>query len=147
MILQSRKSFLFDENKPWNKTVNPRFDVAMGSFDGAECCDMVGLYLLSCLQPLNLNIGLYRDDALGVLKMTPRQAELKKKEICNIFKSNNLSITIEVNLKIVNFLDITLDLNTGIYKPYMKPNDNPTYIHTKSNHPPAIIKNVSEAVN
>ena len=68
-------------------------------------------------------------------------------KICKIFKANKLSITIEVNLKVVNFLDITLDLNSGVYKPYMKPNDNPIYIHTKSNHPPAIIRNIPESVN
>ena len=138
VILQSRKSFLFDKKQPWNKTTNPCFDVGMGSFDGAECCGIDSLYLLSCLKPLNLNIWLYRDDALGVLKMTPRQADLMKMKICKIFKANKLSITIEVNLKVVNFLDITLDLNSGVYKPYMKPNDNPIYIHTKSNHPPAM---------
>ena len=115
IILQSRKSFLFFKGTPWNKSNNPGFDITMGSFDGAECCEIVGLYMLSQLQPLNLNIGLYRDDALGVLRMTPRQAELCKKEVCKIFQKNKLSITIEVNLKVVNFLDITLDLNSGFF--------------------------------
>ena len=147
IILQARKSFLFSGNTPWNKTQNPDFDVGMGCLDGAECCELVGLFLLSCLKPLNLNIGIYRDDALGVLAMTPRQAELKKKEICRIFKQNNLSITIEVNLKSVDFLDITMDLNSGVYKPYMKPNNTPMYISKKSNHPPAITKNIPSAVN
>ena len=79
--------------------------------------------------------------------MTPRQAEICKKEVCKIFKTQNLSITIEVNLKIVNFLDITLDLNSGVFKPYMKPNNSPQYINKKSNHPPSIIKSIPEAVN
>ena len=95
----------------------------------------------------NINIGLYRDDALGVLRMTPRQAELCKKEVCKIFQKNKLSIPIEMNLKVVNFLDITLDLNSGVFKPYMKPNNSPQYINKKSNHPPAIIKSIPEAVN
>ena len=89
VILQSRKSFLFDKKQPWNKTTNPCFDVGMGSFDGAECCGIVGLYLLSCLKPLNLNIGLYRDDALGVLKMTPRQADLIKKKFVKYSRQTN----------------------------------------------------------
>ena len=58
IILQSRKSFLFFKGTPWNKSNNPGFDITMGSFDGAECCEIVGLYMLSQLQPLNLNIGL-----------------------------------------------------------------------------------------
>ena len=58
--------FLIDQNIPWNKTQNYQFDVGMGSFDGAECCELVGLYLLSKLQHLNINVGLYQGDALGV---------------------------------------------------------------------------------
>ena len=77
---------------------------------------MVGLFMLHLLTQLNLNQGIYRDDALVACKLRPRQVELKKKEICRIFKENNLSITIEANLKVVNFLDVTLDLN-------MKPNN------------------------
>ena len=40
-----------------------------------------------------------------------------------------------------------MDLNSGIFKPYMKPNDSPLYINKKSNHPPSIIKNIPAAVN
>ena len=47
IILQSRKSFLFYKDTPWNKSNNPDFDITMGSFDGAECCEIVGLYMLS----------------------------------------------------------------------------------------------------
>ena len=72
---------------------------------------------------------------------------VKKKEICRIFKELKLSITIEVNVKVVNFLDMTLDLNEGIYKPYMKPGNTPLYIHRKSNHPPSITKNIPSAIN
>ena len=118
IILQVRKSFLFNNITPWNKKQNSEFDVGMGCFDGAECCNLVGLYILSSLQHLNLNLGLYRDDGLGVTCMTPRQAELTKKEICKIFKQNKLSITIEANLKVVNFLYITLNLKSGVQTLY-----------------------------
>ena len=60
--------------------------------------------------------------------MTSRQAELTKKKICEIFRKENLAITIPVNLKVVDFLDIPLDLNTGLYMPYIKPNDTPSTI-------------------
>ena len=45
----------------------------------------------------------------------------------------------------VDFLDITLDLRTAIYKPYKKPKSDLTYIHKQSNHPPTIIKNLPKA--
>ena len=44
------------------------------------------------------------------------------------------------NSKVVNFLDVTLDLNTGIFKNFMKENDTPVYVNVKSNHPPTILK-------
>ena len=38
----------------------------MGSFDGAETCELVGSFLLSQFQHLNINVGLYRDDGLAI---------------------------------------------------------------------------------
>jgi hypothetical protein len=147
IILHSKKTFLFDKNQPWCKKGQSNCDVGMGSFDGAETCELVGLYMLNLLKHLNLNQGLYRDDALTACSLRPRQIEMKKKEICKIFKDNNLSITIEANQKVVNFLDVTLDLNSGEYKPFMKPNNKIQYIDKGSNHPVSILKNIPAAVN
>ena len=47
----------------------------------------------------------------------------------------------------VDFLDVTLDLNSGIYKPYTKPNSTLQYVHFNSNHPPNIIKNIPLSIN
>ena len=44
MIMQCRKSFLFSDSQPWKKVGNNNFDVPMGCFDGAEICELVGLY-------------------------------------------------------------------------------------------------------
>ena len=86
---------------------------------------LVGLYLLSQLVDIIPApfIGLYRDDGLAVSHATPRQIELMKKKICQVFQKNGLQITTEANAKVVNFLDVTLDLRAGTYKPYMKEND------------------------
>ena len=46
MIMQCRKSFLFCDGEPWTKVGAENFDVPMGSYDGAEICELVGLYLL-----------------------------------------------------------------------------------------------------
>ena len=86
-------------------------------------------------------------DGLSVTNKTPRQTEFIKKQIIDIFKQNNLRITIEANKKVINFLDITLDLQSGIYKPYMKPNNTIQYVHALSNHPPNILKNIPDSVN
>ena len=50
IIMHARKSLLFDKNSPWSKNDSANtFDVTMGSFDGAEVCELVGLYILSIL--------------------------------------------------------------------------------------------------
>ena len=59
------------------------FDVAMGSFDGAEICVLVCLFLLDRLASVlgKENVGLYRDDGLAVLrnKSSPTMERAKKK--------------------------------------------------------------------
>ena len=144
--MQTKQSLLYNDQTAWCKK-NSNFDVTMGSFDGAETCELVGLYMLSQLEKLGINIGLYRDDGLATCNKTARETENIKKEICKIFKENKLNITIEANKKIIDFLDITMDLRTGVHKPFMKPNNTPLYVHNKSNHPPNIIKNIPESIN
>ena len=51
-------------------------------------------------------------------------------------------MTICTNLEIVNFLDVILNLRKGTFEPYKKENDTPIYIHTSSNHPSPIIKQI-----
>ena len=120
----------------------------MGNYDGAETCELVGCYLLAQLKQIpGIEIGLYRDDGLAILNQTPREVEKAKKQICQVFTNKNLKVTVEANKKIVNFLDVTLDLNTGKFKPYSKPSSTPLYVHSQSNHPPNIIRNIPEAIN
>ena len=148
-VINSKHSLLFSKRQPWEKrNLTSNFDVTMGSYDGAETCELVGCYLLSQLKQIpGIEIGLYRDDGLVVLNQTPRQIEKAKKQICQIFANNNLKITVDANKKVVNFLDVTLDLNTGKFKPYSKPSTTPLYVHSQSNHPPNILRNIPVAIN
>ena len=74
------------------------FDVTMGSFDGAETCELVGSYLLNHLpRGIKNHVGFYRDDGLGAFQLTPRRIEGIKKDICKVFSDNGLKITIEAN--------------------------------------------------
>ena len=118
----------------------------MGSFDGAELCELVGLYILHILGEKygKHRIGLYRDDGLACFGYTSGpQADRIRKDFIKIFKEDfDLSITCETNLKAVNFLDVTLNLTTGKYQPYNKPDNNPLHINILSIHPPNIIKNL-----
>ena len=110
----------------------------MGCLDGAEVCEIVGLYLLDKVSVLlsKDNAGLYRDDGLGVVNdANGLKLNRLRKDIIAIFKSEGLSITIETNLIETDFLDVIFNLHTGKYFPYRKPNNDPLYINIHSNHP------------
>ena len=111
-------------NDAWIKnTKNPMFDVSMGSYDGAEVCELVGLYLLERLSSLisKDQIGLYRDDGLAVVNHSSGpQLDRLRKDIISLFKSEGLSITIETNLTETDFLDVSLNLKNGTYSPPYK---------------------------
>ena len=151
VIKHARKSLLFYNDKTWVKNNDQSlFDVTMGSYDGAEICELVGLFMLNKLAQRfgGDNVGLYRDDGLLLLKGTGgRQAELARKQLHETFKKFNLRITAEINYHTVNFLDVTLDLKEERYIPYRKPNNDPLYIDSRSNHPPCIIKQLPVSIN
>ena len=57
------------------------------------------------------------------------------KKLQSLFKRKGLQIL--MNLKVVNYLDVTFNLND---RPYRKPNDGKNYIQMQSDQPPSIIK-------
>ena len=121
----------------------------MGAYDGAEVCALIGIFMSSLLSKhINKNhIGLYRDNGLAILKNTScPEAEKLKKKFQKIFKEKDLDIIIQCNLKITNYLDITLNLNHGSYHPYRKPNEETNYIHINSDHLPSIIKEIPRSI-
>ena len=70
----------------------------MGYYDGAEVCELVGTYILNKLKHITSkeNIGLHRDDGLGIFQNIPKtEIEKKKKQIVKVFKDCGLSITIK----------------------------------------------------
>ena len=150
VIFHARKSLLFEGGKTWVKRdKSSLFDVSMGCYDGAEVCEMVGIFMLNKLSELlsRDKLGLYRDDGLGMLKdNSGREADTTRKLIIRTFQEHGLRITIETNLRTANFLDVTFDLATDTYYPYRKPNDQPVFIHRLSNHPPKILENLPAAI-
>ena len=151
IISHARRSTLHHNNCTWVKKNNDsEFDVTMGSWDGAETCEIVGLYLLNELKEIiNINdIGLYRDDGLAAIpnQSGPQMDNLRKK-ITQIFKNNGLSIEVKTGLVAVDYLDLTLDLQYNTYRPYKKTNNQPKYVHSKSNHPPTILKEIPQSIS
>ena len=151
VIFHCRKSLLFHNNDPWIKNKgNKEFDVAMGSHDGAEICELVGIFILSLIAQKyrKEDTGLYRDDGLSIIRSrSGRQADVYRKDITKIMKDQGLKIEVKSNLKVVDYLDITFNLNDGSYKPFNKPNNNPRYVHVQSSHPPNITKQIPKSIS
>ena len=88
----------------------------MGAYDGADVCEIAGLFLLNNLaNKCNKNsVSLYRDDGLVLFKnINGHRADKIRKEFHQLFQENRLTLEIECKLKTVNYLYITLDLNSG----------------------------------
>ena len=121
IIFHAQKSVLYNDREPWVKKEGGSFDVTMGACDGVEVCELIGIYMLYLIGRKydSKNIGLYRDDRLAVFKNVSGPASEKmKKQLQSLFKQKGMCIIIECNLKIVNYLDVTFNLNYGSYRPF-----------------------------
>ena len=138
-IMHACKSILSYKDRIWRKKGNPDlFDVPIGAFHGAEICDLIGLHILHRLSATFEAgaYGLYRDDGLAVVKCkSPRLIDRMRKNIIAEMNEYGFKITIEIGQMRANFLDVSLNLSDGTFKPYRKPNSAISYIHNSSNHP------------
>ena len=93
--------------------------MSIGAYYGAKLCELVGTYMLNVLsKKYNKNdLGLHCDEGLVVLEnKSGSKSEQVKKNIQKIFKEHGLDVTIQCNIKVVNYLDVTFNLNDGTYK-------------------------------
>ena len=84
----------------------------MGVYDGAEVCELIGIFLLNLLgrQYVTKNIGLHRDYGFSIFKnCSDPQMEKIKKQLQKVCKNNGLDVFIECSMKIVNYLHVTFN--------------------------------------
>ena len=93
---------MFYGDEAWKKKdTDTTFDVTMGSYDGADLCELIGIYIQSLLTNIlsKDNMGSYRDDGLFILhKRNRQQTDRIGKKIINIFKNIDFKIEIVTNL-------------------------------------------------
>ena len=150
IVRLAKETLLFNDGKCWIKSSGSNFDVTMGSLDGAETAELVGLYLLSKIKNIipQDHHGLYRDDGLAaIIDCNGPKMDRIRKQLHSLFKREGLKITVELHDELVNYLEIELNLKNRSYKPFKKENDTPLYVHKESNHPGCIIKNIPEMIS
>ena len=116
----------------------------MGSYEGAETCELVGCYLLSQLTQIpeihwHRPVPWWRP---GGSKSDPQKIENAKKEICRIFTNNNLWITIQAN----KFIWYNARPDHWEIQAIFKTRDHQLYVYSKSSDPNNIIRNIPEAI-
>ena len=79
-----------------------------------------------------------------LISTSQKQKERKNKQLK--YLKNGLSITIQCNLKSMDFLDITFALYNSLYKQYRKPNNKPIYINKQSNNFPNVLKQLPKSI-
>ena len=94
------------------------------------------------------SVGLYRDDGIAAINNAngPKLDRIRK-DIITLFVGDGLSINIETNLIETDFLDVAFNLTTKKYFSFRKANNTPLHINAFSNHPPTIIKQLSEMIS
>jgi hypothetical protein len=83
---------------------------------------------------------------LGVTEKKGHQASTLEKKMHSLFKSFDLKITSEINIKSTDFLDAIFNLETGTTSPFRKPLDQAIYVNRLSSHPPKILKQIPSMV-
>ena len=70
-----------------------------------------------------------------------------QKNVAKVFKDIGFTINIEINHNFEGFLDITFNLNNGIYRPDKTLNNLLSYIIKSSYHPPQTISHLPKIIN
>ena len=100
VIQHARKSLLYNKKIPWQKKNTNLFDVAVGAYDGAEVCELVGLFLLNSLENKfdKNSVGLYRGDGLALFKnINDHRADKIRKEFHQLSKKKKKDYLYKLN--------------------------------------------------
>ena len=126
IIKHCHKSLLYHNVELWiKKCVNGNFDNPIGSFNGGKLSEFIGCLLLYNLNSImdTSNHGIYWDDGLIIVDdCTLRKGDMIRKKIYWLFYKLGFKLDIQTNLKITDYLDVTLNLYNGTVSTFRKNN-------------------------
>ena len=100
-------------------------------------------YILSKLGNVFSNCGLYRDDGLGVIDLAKHVVyDRTRKQVFKVMSEIGFKITLDLGKQVTDFLDVTLNLSDGAFRPYRKQNCLINFINSNSDHPRHIKKTI-----
>ena len=125
ITMHAKRSLLFNHDQAWVKNDDSGFDVTMGSYDGAEVCER-SLHFrparADTRQEKRRFVQRWWTEYPAVERHPRTGCRPPAKKIIKTFERLGLRITIEVNRKAVDYLDITMNLSDGTHRSTVKPN-------------------------
>ena len=118
------------------------------AYDGAEICELVGCVLLYSINKIMdpSSHGLNHDGLIIVDKSTPKKCDGIRKRLYKQFDEFGFRLDIKTDLKITDYLDVTLNLISGTVSPFRKRNQDLRYVNRGSNHPTQVFKRVPKGI-
>ena len=91
--------------------------------------------------------GLYHYDGLIIVdKSTPKKCDDIRKRLHRLFDEFGFRLDIQTDLKITDYLDVTLNLYSETVSPFRKRNQDLRYVDWGSNHPTQVFKHVPKGI-
>ena len=120
------------------------FDTPIGAYD-----ELVGCVLLHSINKIvdPDSHGLYHTDGLFIAdKSTPEKCDGIRKRLHRLFGEFGFRLDMQTDLKIADYLDVTLNLYNGTVSPFRKRNQDMRYVDMGSNHPIQVFKHIPKGI-
>ena len=122
----------------------------MGSKDGSEVAELVGLYLLSMFESdpalQDAIIALYRDDLIAIVPNNGFRINRIKSTIQKLVAAEELEMTDWTEGRRMDYLDVEFDMTEESFRPFTKPMDGSRYVSPMSDHPKMSIRRIPAVV-
>ena len=150
IIKHCRKTLLYYVDSIWiKKGEGWNFDTSTVAYDGAEICELVGCVLLYSIHKIvdPDSHGLYHHDGLVIVdKSTPKKCDGIRKRLHRLFGEFGFKLDTQTELKIADYLDVTLNLFNGTVSPFRKRNQDLRYEDRGSNYPKQVFSHIPKGI-
>ena len=110
----------------------------------SEICELVRCVLLYSINKIMDPSS--HDGLIIVDKRTPKKCDDIRKRLYKLFDEFGFRLDITTDLKIIDYLDVTLNLYSGTVSPFRKRNQDLRYVDRGSNHPTQVFKHVPKGI-
>ena len=129
--MDKKKGKVAISTQQWGHMMGPKF---MSSWGVYYCIALIRLWT-------------HCDDGLIIVdKSTPKKCDGIRKRLHRLFGEFGFKLVTQTDLKISDYLDVTLNLYNGTVSPFRKRNQDLRYVDRRSNHPIQVFKHIPKGI-